>query len=37
MKGLIKSNIKGGFLIKDVDNIFYQKVETRNVNQNNDN
>ena len=33
MKGLIKSNIKGGFLIKDVDNIFYQKVETRNVNQ----
>ena len=29
MKGLIISNVKGGFLIKDVDNIFFQKIDVR--------
>ena len=33
LKGLLKSQVKGGFIIKDVDNIFSQKIEKKNKNQ----
>ena len=33
LNGLLKSNLKGGFIIKDVDNIFSQKVVKKNINQ----
>ena len=33
LQGIIKSKINGGFLIKDVDNIFSQKIDNKNKNQ----
>ena len=33
LQGLLKSNAKGGFIVKDVDNIFSQKIGKKNINQ----
>ncbi len=33
LKGILKANIKGGIFIKDVDNIFSQKITSKNSNQ----